>query len=303
VVAVAAVVGVAAAPAAAAPQSGRAAALGAEIVGLNARLDAVVSRYGVTAQRLAQLRAGVRANRAALRRAEYSLILAKHALSDRVVEMYKERPVDLLDVVMGSASFEEMLGKVTMMSRLSAADAQLVASTEKLERELQSRRQTLAQSVARVEAGLASANDERARLEAMLGDRRALLADLRRAAPARAEAAARPRTTPTPEPSVTVVGQSAWWPDIQAAAAANGIDARGLCRLMLVESGGVATARNGPYCGLFQYSASSWRSAWNPWSGVSIFDGAAQIKASALAVKLGLGPGLWPNTFGYAFSG
>jgi hypothetical protein len=37
--------------------------------------------------------------------------------------MYKERPVDLLDVVMGSADFEELLGKLTMMRRLSDADA------------------------------------------------------------------------------------------------------------------------------------------------------------------------------------
>jgi hypothetical protein len=302
-VAALAAVGIAAGPAAAAPQSSRVAALDAEIAGLDARLDAVVSRYGVTAQRLSEMRADVRANRSALRSAEYSLALTKATLADRVVEIYKERPVDMLDVIMGSGSFEEMLGKLTMMRRLSAADAQLVTSTESLQHQLLRRRESLAVSVTRLQASLASVGSERVRLEAMLSERRALVADLRKTAPPKAKKVAQPTTRPTPEPTVTVVGEGSWWPAIQAAAAANGVDAHGLYKLMLAESGGVATVCNGPYCGLFQYSVSSWHADWNPWRGASIFDGAAQIRASALAVELGLGPGLWPNTFGYAFSG
>ena len=139
----------------------------------------------------------------------------------------------------------------------------------------------------------------------MLAQRHALVVELRKAAAAKAKAAARPakpKPTPTPSSSGTVSGGGPWWPAIQAAATANGIAARGLYRLMLVESGGVATARNGSYCGLFQFSSATWRGSWNPWRGASIFDGAAQIKASARAIVLGLGPGFWPNTYGYAFS-
>lgn len=290
--------------AAAAPQSARAAAVGAQISDLDARLDAVVARYGVGAQRLVVLRADMRANKAELRRAEYNLLLAKAELRRRVVAMYKERPVDLLDVVMGSASFEELLGKLTMMRRLSAADAALVSSTASKEQQLRKERRTLAESAARLQTSLTEIAGERSSLEAMLGQRRALVVELRKAAAAKAQAALRPKPkpTPTPSPSTTFSGGGPWWPACQAAAAANGIAARGLYRLMLVESGGVATARNGAYCGLFQYSRATWSGSWNPWRGASIFDGAAQIKASARAVKLGLGPRFWPNTFGYAFS-
>ena len=294
--------------AAAAPQSGRAAAVGAQIADLDAALDAVVARYGAASQRLVELRADMRANKARLRQAEYRLLLAENELRRRAVAMYKERPVDLLDVVMGSASFDELLGKLTMMRRLSDADAALVSSTERRQHELQSERRTLARSAARLQAGLAEIDSERSSLESMLAERRALVVALRKAATTKAEVAVRPKPkpkpkpTPTPSPSTTVPGQGPWWPAIQAAAAANGIAARGLHRLMLVESGGVATARNGAYCGLFQYSSGTWHGSWNPWRGASIFDGEAQIKASARAVKLGYGPDFWPNTYAYAFS-
>ncbi len=288
--------------AAAASQSGRAATVSAQIGDLDAQLDAVVARYGVTSQRLVDLRASMRANRTKLRQAEFDLLLAKAELLRRVVAMYKERPVDLLDVVMGSASFEELLGKLTMMRRLSDGDARLVSSTVRMERELLNERRTLAESVGRLRTSLADMTRERSSLEAMLAQRRHLVIELRKAAVAKAKAAARPRPTPAPSSSGTVSGGGPWWPAVQAAAAANGIAARGLYKLMLVESGGVATVRNGSYCGLFQYSNATWRGAWNPWRGASIFDGAAQIKASARAVKLGLGPGFWPNTYGYAFS-
>jgi hypothetical protein len=288
--------------AAAAPQSGRAAAVSAEISDLDARLDAVVARYGVTSQRLVELRASVRANRTKLRQTEFDLLVAKAELRRRIVAMYKERPVDLLDVVMGSASFEELLGKLTMMRRLSDADARLVSSAERLERELLGERRTLTESAGRLQTSLADMAGERSSLEFMLAQRRHLVGELRKAAVAKAKAAVRPKPTPTPSSSGTVSGGAPWWSAVQAAASANGIAARGLYKLMLVESGGVATARNGPYCGLFQYSRATWRRSWNPWRGASIFDGAAQIKASARAIKLGLGPGFWPNTYGYAFS-
>jgi peptidoglycan hydrolase CwlO-like protein len=288
--------------AAAAPQSARAAAVSAEIGDLDARLDAAVARYGVTSQRLSELRTSMRANRIELRRTEYSLLLAKAELRRRVIAMYKERPVDLLDVVMGSADFDELLGKLAIVRRLGAADAELVSTTEQLERELLSVRHRLAETATRVQTGLADIARERDSLETMLVQRRALVAELRRAAAARPKVVARPKPAPSPGPTGTVSGQGPWWSAIQAAAAANGIAARGLYRLMLVESGGCATARNGPYYGLFQYSSSTWRGSWNPWRGTSIFDGAAQIKASARAIKLGYGPVFWPNTYGYAFS-
>lgn len=294
---------VGAAPATAAPRSGAAVALEAQIGDLDAQLDRAVTEYGAAARRLGELQADVRETRGRLREARFELLVAKATLRTRLVAMYKERPVDLLDVVVGSASFDELLGKLALMRRLSAADARLIASTERLERRLAVEQKTLTASVVRLKSSVMVAARERARLETLLVQRRALLADLRREAAAKAKAKARPSPKPPADTERTFTGQGAWWPVIKAAASANGIDARGLYRLMLVESGGVATAANGRYLGLFQYGRSTWRGSWNPWRNASIFDGAAQIRASAHAIHLGYGPTFWPNTFGYAFSG
>jgi hypothetical protein len=284
------------------PRAGRVAALSDQVARLDGRLDAVSLTYAQTAQRLDQLRQGVRATRRELRLTRYDLGVAKAGLRVRVVALYKERPVDLLDVVMGSASFEELLGRLTRMEWLTDADTKLVASIERAQERLRDEQATLTDSIARVQATMAAAAAERSRLEAALAERKSLLTRLRRAAPVRAQRLVRPPAE-KPTPPVTVAVQGAWWPAIQAAAAQDGVDARGLYRLMLVESGGVATARNGRYMGLFQYSAATWRGDWNPWRAQDIFDGAAQVRASARAVKLGYGPSFWPNTYGYAFSG
>jgi hypothetical protein len=109
----------------------------------------------------------------------------------------------------------------------------------------------------------------------------------------------------TPRPSVAetaAAGDGEWWPIIKRAAAANGVSADGMYRLMMAESGGSATiVAAGGYHGLYQYSLTTWRGSWNPYRSASIYDGEAQIKASALAISRGWGPSFWPTTFDWAF--
>jgi len=80
------------------------------------------------------------------------------------------------------------------------------------------------------------------------------------------------------------------------------VSAGGLYRLLMMESGGKARAvSSGRYYGLFQYTLFTWRGDWNPWRGHNVFDGAAQIQASAYAVSRGMGRSLWGNTYPAAF--
>jgi type II secretory pathway pseudopilin PulG len=92
-------------------------------------------------------------------------------------------------------------------------------------------------------------------------------------------------------------------PLIRDVASLNGISASGLQAMMTLESGGRATAvgGGGAYLGLFQYSPGTWHAAWNPWKACSIYDPAAQIRATARAVHLGYGPSMWANTYWRAF--
>jgi hypothetical protein len=93
-----------------------------------------------------------------------------------------------------------------------------------------------------------------------------------------------------------------WRPLIERAAKKFGVNPDGLYRLMMMESGGKARAVGaGRFYGLYQYSLTTWKGAWNPWRGQNVFDGSAQIEASAYAVKKGMGRSLWGNTFPSAF--
>ena len=74
----------------------------------------------------------------------------------------------------------------------------------------------------------------------------------------------------------------------------------GLYRMMMLESGGSRTI-GGTYKGLFQYYPSTWSGSWNPWRGESIYNGWAQIRATAYALSRGMGRSQWPNTYPMAF--
>lgn len=91
-----------------------------------------------------------------------------------------------------------------------------------------------------------------------------------------------------------------WRPLIKLAARRYGVNAAALYRLMIYESGGRRTAGT-TYKGLYQYLPSTWQASWNPWRGASIYNGWAQIRATAYAIKRGYGPHMWPSTYPRAF--
>lgn len=96
--------------------------------------------------------------------------------------------------------------------------------------------------------------------------------------------------------------RGAWRALIFRAAKKYGVSAEGLYRLMILESGGkVRAVSSGRFYGLYQYALGTWRGAWNPWRAQSVFDGSAQIEASAYAIKKGMGRNLWGNTYPIAF--
>ena len=92
-----------------------------------------------------------------------------------------------------------------------------------------------------------------------------------------------------------------WMPIVRDAAHHSHISATGLRRMMSFESGGRVHAENGSFHGLFQYCWSTWRGAWNPWRHYSLYDGEAQIRATAVAIHRGWGAQMWPNTYPRAF--
>jgi len=94
--------------------------------------------------------------------------------------------------------------------------------------------------------------------------------------------------------------QHDWRPLIEIAGRKYGVSAAGLYRMMMLESGG-RPAAGAMFRGLFQYYPSTWSGSWNPWRRESIFNGWAQIRATAYALSKGMGPSQWPRTYWMAF--
>jgi len=285
-----------------------------EIATLDEQLGDVVAAYEAVSAELAAVKERIEANRARLDEAEAELAAARELAGERAVAMYKERPLSLVDVIVGSNDFGDLVAQVQFLVKLGQHDQDLVDDLETSMKKVEKRRRQLVADRKAAETALERKEQERARVKAALAERRGTLADLRDEIE-ELEARLRERvvqTTPTAVADADPSGSGGsgaapsggWWPLIQQAASANGVDANGMYRLMMSESSGNPNCIGfGLYHGLFQYSPSLWASSWNPWRSSSIYDGGAQIRATALALKMGKGPYWWPNTYGPAFGG
>jgi peptidoglycan hydrolase CwlO-like protein len=282
-------------------------ALAAEISGLDARIGAAVTKYSQATRALEAVRRQIAENRRLQRLAYKELGVARAVLAARAVAMYKHGDVSPMDAVFGADDFGELVTDLTMVRTLARSDHDILRTIESTKRELADRAKTLTADERTQQKLVDTCRNELAGIRTRLDERRAMLAGVRSGIRRlMAEAVDRSsKPTPTVEPpQQSGDGSGSWWPLIRSAAARNGVSARGLYRLMMVESGGSATVVGpGGYHGLFQYAPSTWQGSWNPWRASSISDGAAQIKATALAIRLGYGHAWWDPSFSWAFQG
>jgi hypothetical protein len=89
-----------------------------------------------------------------------------------------------------------------------------------------------------------------------------------------------------------------WMPIIEVAAAKYHVQADGIYRMMMRESGGQRCAgSSSSFKGLFQYYPGTWAGSWNPYRHDSIYDGSSQIFATCYAVSKGMGAQMWTTTY------
>ena len=285
-------------------------ALAAEISGLDAQISEAVANYSKATRALEAVHSQLKENRGLQRLAYGELRVARATLAVRAVAMYKHNDVGPMDAVFGAADLGDLVTQLTMIRTIARCDRDIVRTVETTRRELADRAETLQADERTAEKLVATCKSELGTIRARLEERRSTLAgvrsDIRRLAAETQKAS--PGPTPTVEPPEPDGGggdgSGPWWPLIQGAAASNGVSARGMYRLMMIESGGsAAVVGPGGFYGLFQYAPSTWNGNWNPWRSSSITDGAAQIKATALAIRLGYGHSWWDPSYSWAFQG
>jgi peptidoglycan hydrolase CwlO-like protein len=280
--------------------------LARQIGALDAGIEQAVRAYAQATAGLDAVRAEIRANLRARRIARLELDIAKGTLLRRAVALYKRGDVTQLDALFNAADFQQLVDHLSLVKRVNRSDGDVLRAVLSSRRELQRRSMLLAADERTAERLVRERSRELGRIRTELRQRRRLLAgvraDIARLAARQVKADPSPRPTVEPPSTEQAGGQGAWWPLIKTAAAAQGVSARGMYRLMMIESGGSATAVGpGGYHGLFQYSPGTWKGSWNPYRSAGIYDGSAQIRATALAISQGHGPSWWGSSFGWAF--
>jgi peptidoglycan hydrolase CwlO-like protein len=289
----------------------RARAIGQQIATLDARLAGIVNQYASATARLASADAQIAENEHQLKVAVFQVSVARKVLSARAVAMYKERSTSIVDVLVGSSSFADMLSQLTFLSKLSQYDDNILGQLQSTRQEVVDKELALKADRQAASTLLAQQTAERVRIRTALTQRqntlRGLQTEIKRLEAELRKPVVRVQKIASVTPAAPT-GEGApsggWWPAIKDAGAANGISADGLYRLMMIESGGNASivgGSGGRFCGLFQYFPGTWKGSWNPWRGESIFSGTAQIKATAFAIKMGKGPSWWSPSYQWAF--
>ena len=288
----------------------KAKALANDVAALDAQIDAAVQRYSRATDSLAAVRGQIGDNKRFQRLALRELDVARATLVARAVALYKHDDVTSLDAFLTADDFNELVSQLTMVRSIAHGDRDVLRTVERTKRELAYHAVSLAADERAARQLVTTRDAQLKTIKAQLGERQAMLAGVRREI--RAAAARQKPATPGPDKTVKPPsgggdgggGQGAWWPLIQQAAGANGVRARGMYRLMMIESGGSASIVGpGDYYGLFQYDPTTWKGSWNPYRSASITDGSAQIRATARAVKMGYGHSWWDPSYSWAFSG
>lgn len=286
----------------------KAKAIAAEITSLDAQIGSAVTRYSRATRGLEAVRHQLKANRRLQRLAYKELSLARATLAARAIAMYKHNDVTPMDAVFGAADLGDLVTQLTMVRTIARSDKDIVRAIESTKRELKDRSVKLAADERTAERLVGTCKTELSTIRSRLDERRTALAgvrsDIRRLVAQTQKASPAPAPTVEPPGAGGGDGSGPWWSLIQGAAASNGVSARGMYRLMMIESGGSATVVGpGGYYGLFQYAPSTWKGSWNPWRTANISDGAAQIKATALAIRQGYGHSWWDPSYTWAFEG
>ena len=297
----------------------QAARLAVEIAGLDGNIGTAVQNCSTAGDALHAVRREIRETQGRQKAGRAELQAARVTLAARAVALYKHDDISTLDAILSAGDFAEMVDQLALVQSVARADRAMLHAVESAQRRLERRAARLAAD-ARTAAGLVKRRDqELATVRAQLNERQALLDNTR--ADIRRLVSQQTPSTPAPGPTVAPPqpsdsgggggggqdaggGQGQWWPLIEQAASASGVSATGMYRLMMVESGGSASIVGpGGYYGLFQYAPSTWRGSWNPYRAHSITDGAAQIHATALALKMGYGHSWWDPSYSWAFGG
>jgi len=126
-----------------AQKKAQAAHLAAEVQALNTKMEIAVEAYDAANQKLADVQAQIHANQHQLIVARYNLLVARQTLTQHVVSLYKQDKTDMLDVLLSTKSFQQLVTEVAAMRQVDQNDNQTVGTIAALKRQIARHRKAL----------------------------------------------------------------------------------------------------------------------------------------------------------------
>jgi peptidoglycan DL-endopeptidase CwlO len=190
----------------------------AQIQELDSSLELVIDQYNSAQVELDEIKAAQRLNERRLKIARANLGSAQGSLEARLVELYQNGSPDLVEILLGSSSLDEILDGIETAGRVSDQDAQILHEVRRFRAEIKQREAELEKARSRQEQVVAERAAKRDEIEAGLAQRRQLLDSIRdeiaelqaaeRRRQARIEAAARARVAAQPSQPATTTTSS-----------------------------------------------------------------------------------------------
>jgi cell wall-associated NlpC family hydrolase len=166
----------------------------AQIQELDANLGLVIDSFNAAQVELDQIKAAQRLNQRRLEIARGNLGSAQTSLQTRLIELYQNGSPDLVEIILGSSSLDEILDGIETASRVSDQDTQILSEVRAFQDEIKQREAELEKAASRQEQVVAERAARRQQIEAALAERQQLLASIKdQIAQLKAEEAARQR--------------------------------------------------------------------------------------------------------------
>lgn len=146
---------------------------------LDKQLEVVIERYDAANAQLQTVQAQIAQNRQNLKIAKYNLSVAKSNLQLRVVALYKQRPVDMLDVMLATRSFDDFMTQLDLFNRVGQSDAGVVTSITGYEATVTATQTKLAADQKTAVKLVAQRSAEKQTVEAKLATRKSMYAGVR----------------------------------------------------------------------------------------------------------------------------
>jgi cell wall-associated NlpC family hydrolase len=151
----------------------------AQIQQIDAELGLAIEKYNGASVRLDEIEEDISVNQRHLEIARKAYRVAQKNLADRLVALYTSNEEDVLEVMLGAASLDDLLDRIDSVRRISSQDVQILEEVKQARSEIKRRAAKLANARAEQRKVVAVRAAQKDAIEAKLAERQQLLGSIK----------------------------------------------------------------------------------------------------------------------------